>query len=89
MMKKNTWFQLIFPKNDPLRWVLPISLILLAILLQWQLPGWADRIEAWTIDMRFKIRGAEQPTHPIVIVALDDESYQMLSDFEGQNIGIW
>ncbi len=79
----------LFPKNRPLRWVLPAVLLLLAVCLQWQAPGWTDKLEAWTVDARFQLRGAEQPGQPVMIVALDEASFQMLGDLNGENIRTW
>ncbi|HNT24155.1 MAG TPA: adenylate/guanylate cyclase domain-containing protein [Anaerolineales bacterium] len=79
----------LFPKNRPLRWVLPAAFLLVAIFLQWQVPGWLAKPEAWTVDARFELRGAEQTGQPVMIVALDEASFQVLGDLNGENIRTW
>ncbi|MBN2147649.1 MAG: adenylate/guanylate cyclase domain-containing protein [Anaerolineales bacterium] len=88
-MNQNKWHQHIIPPKRPLRWILPGLLLLGAILVQWAAPDWAGRIEALTIDGRFRLRGVEQPQQPVVIVALDEASFQILGDLEGENIRTW
>lgn len=81
-----TW---LLPKNRPLRWLLPVLVLMALLLLQWQVPSWMDRPEAWTIDARFLLRGEETPALPIVLVAADEASFQMLGDLSGENIRTW
>lgn len=71
------------------QWVIPTLVLLGAVLLQGLVPGWADRAEGWTIDLRFRLRGPEAPHTPIVLVALDEASFQMLGDLRGENIRTW
>jgi adenylate cyclase len=59
------------------------------VILQWRVPEWADRFEGMTVDARFRLRGRQEPSFPIVIVALDEDSFQMLGDLEGENIRTW
>jgi adenylate cyclase len=59
------------------------------LLLQWRVPNWTGRAEAWTVDARFLLRGTEEPRNPIVIVALDEDSFQMLGGLKGENIRMW
>lgn len=59
------------------------------ILLQLFLPDWAARPEAWSLDARFTLRGSEQPRQPIVIIALDEASFQMMGELQGENIRTW
>jgi len=64
--------------------------VLLALsILQGLAPNWADRAEGWTVDARFRLRGVERPRTPIVILALDEASFQMLGDLQGENIRTW
>jgi len=79
----------LLPQGRPLRWLLPALLLPVMILLQWRVPGWADRMEGWTVDGRFRLRGTEEPRFPIVVVALDEDSFQMMGDLEGENIRTW
>lgn len=72
-----------------LRWAIPALVLVGAVLLQWLVPTWADRAEGWTIDLRFRLRGQEEPRSPIVIVALDEASFQMMGDLHGENIRTW
>jgi adenylate cyclase len=75
--------------DRPLRWTLPALVLLGMLLLQWQVPVWAERAEVWTLDRRFLLRGQEEPRNPIVIVALDEASFQTLGDLQGENIRTW
>jgi adenylate cyclase len=68
---------------------LPVGVLLALVLLQWLSPDWADRAEGWTVDARFRLRGAEQPRNPIVIVALDEDSVQMMGNLRGENVRTW
>lgn len=79
----------LLPERRPLRWVLPGFLILAFTLLQSLMPGWLSRPESWLVDARFALRGPRAPTAPIVIVALDETSFQMLGDLQGENIRTW
>jgi adenylate cyclase len=79
----------LIPAGRPLRWVLPAVLLLALVLLQWLVPGWAGRVEGWTVDQRFRLRGAESPHSNIVIVALDEDSFQLMGDLQGENIRTW
>jgi adenylate cyclase len=88
-MKRKHWYNFIAPTGRPLRWGLPALLLVGLLLLQWLVPGWAARAEAWTVDARFRLRGVEEPRNPIVIVALDEASFQMLGDLHGENIRTW
>ena len=76
-------------KQALLRWGLPL-LILLGLLLYQALTsrGFA-RLEAWSVDARFLLRGSEEPQTPIVIVALDEDSFQSLGRLYGENIRTW
>ena len=78
-----------FPASRPLRWALPILAAALFLLAQWRSPSWAARAEAWTVDGRFRLRGPERPHAPIVIVAIDETSFQMLGDLQGENVRTW
>lgn len=79
----------LIPKGRPLRWLLPLALVAVFSLLQGIAPGWAALPEAWTIDARFALRGAEPPQNPVVIVALDEDSFQMMNALNGENIRTW
>jgi adenylate cyclase len=79
----------LFPKSRPLRWALPAVALLLVVLVQGLAPRWAERIEGWTLEARFRLRGAEPPGHPIVVVALDEESSALLNERRGENIRTW
>jgi len=72
-----------------LRWAVPALVLIGAVLLQGLAPTWADRAEGWTVDLRFRLRGPEVPRAPILIVALDEASFQMLGDLRGENIRTW
>ena len=78
--------RVLFPAGRPLRWVLPLLALLALLLLQYRLPGWAERAEAWTIDRRFALRGKQSPRSPVVIVAVDEASFQLLGDLSGENV---
>lgn len=84
-----TWARWLIPAGRPLRWTLPALLLLALVLLQWLVPGWAGRVEGWTVDQRFRLRGPEQPRANVVIVALDEASFQMMGDLQGENIRTW
>lgn len=88
-MAKWRWYRVIAPAGRPLRWVLPVGVLLALALLQWRAPGWTARAEGWTVDARFLLRGVEQPRNPIVIVALDEDSFQMMGNLQGENIRTW
>jgi len=88
-MSKGHWYEFIVPAGRPLRWILPVAVLLGLLLLQWLVPGWAGRAEAWMVDARFSLRGKEEPRNPIVIVALDEDSFQMMGDLQGENIRTW
>lgn len=64
-------------------------ILLIFLCLQWQAPTWSDRIEAWSIDRRFALRGPELPHNPIIIIAIDEASIQMLGDLQGENVRTW
>lgn len=76
-------------RRRPFRWALPALVLLALVVLQWRLPGWADRPEGWTIDARFRLRGETAPQAPIVLVALDETSFQTLGELRGENIRAW
>ncbi|MBN1920679.1 MAG: adenylate/guanylate cyclase domain-containing protein [Anaerolineae bacterium] len=57
--------------------------------LQLATPTWSARLEAWTVDARFHLRGAQPSTQRIVIVAVDEASFQLLGDLQGENIRSW
>jgi len=46
-------------------------------------------VEGWTIDARFLLRGAELPRFSLVIVAIDEASFQMMGDLNGENVRTW
>jgi adenylate cyclase len=73
----------------PLRWSLPLLAAIGFLALQFLLPAWADRLEAWTVDARFALRRPEPAGFPIVIVALDEASFQRLGDLQGENLRTW
>ena len=77
------------PARWPVRWGLPIVLLVLLAGLQAWMPGWAGRLELWLVDLRFQVRGTQATSSPIVIVALDERSFQMLGDLQGENIRTW
>lgn len=79
----------LFPPGRPFRWALPVCLLAGLLLIQVQQPGWAARVEGWTLDARFQLRGPQASPLPIVIVALDETSFQMLGDLQGENIRTW
>jgi len=80
----------LFPPRRPLRWVLPLAVLVGLVLLQCLAPQWAGRAEDWTVDTRFLLRGPETPRNPIVIVAIDEDSVQSLGDdLMGQNVRTW
>jgi len=87
-VKISVWRQLV-PPGRPLRWVLPLLVLLAMSLLQALAPGWAARVEARTVDARFWLRGPEKPRNPIIIVALDEDSAQILGGLQGENIHAW
>lgn len=76
-------------RRRPLRWALPALMLLALIVLQWQIPNWAERVEGWTVDARFRLRGERAPHAPIVVVALDEASFQTLGALRGENIRAW
>ncbi|MGD1996844.1 MAG: adenylate/guanylate cyclase domain-containing protein [Anaerolineae bacterium] len=88
-MDKGGVKRLLFGRSRPLRWVVPVLVLLGLTILQWRVPNWADRAEAWTVDVRFRLRGEEDPRFPIFVVALDESSFQMLGDLHGENIRTW
>jgi adenylate cyclase len=88
-MPKRSGLQAAFPESRPLRWALPLALLVGLLVLQWRVPAWADRAEAWATDVRFLLRGSRHPRVPIAIVALDETSFQMMGDLEGENIRTW
>jgi adenylate cyclase len=59
------------------------------LLLGFVAPQWSDLFEGWTVDLRFLARGPREPQNPIVIVALDETSFQSLGDLGGENIRTW
>jgi len=71
------------------RFGIPLLLLLALVGLQIMQPGWADQLEGATIDARFLLRGPEAPRNPIVIVALDEASFQSLGDLQGENVRNW
>jgi adenylate cyclase len=73
----------------PLRWLIPLLLVVGLAVLQVVQPAWADRPEGWTIDARFLLRGMEAPRNPVVILALDEASFQSLGNLRGENIHDW
>lgn len=83
------WLHWVVPPDRPLRWAAPLFVLLGLALLQWRVPGWSARAEGWTIDARFALRGPEPPQSPIVIVAIDEASVQMLGDLHGENVRTW
>jgi adenylate cyclase len=77
------------PFRHPLRLLLPVLLLAAAAAVQLAWPGWAGRAEALLVDARFLLRGPEQPQNKIVIVALDEASFQTLGELGGENIRTW
>jgi len=75
----------LFPTGRPLRWIVPLGIWLLFLLAQGLFPAWASRFEAWTLDARFALRGPRSPQSPIVILALDSDSYATL----GEDLSNW
>jgi adenylate cyclase len=73
----------------PLRWSLPLLVAAGLLVLQFRLPTWADRLEGWTVDARFAVRRPEPAGLPLVIVAVDEASFQRLGDLQGENIRTW
>jgi len=88
-MSTGRWVRFVTPPGRPLRWMLPVFVLAVFAVLQWQVPDWAERAEVWTVDARFSLRGAESPNAPIIIVALDEDSFQMLGELGGENIRNW
>jgi adenylate cyclase len=72
-----------------LRWGLPVSVLLGLLSVQAMSPGGFDRLELWAVDARFLLRGPCEPQSPIVIVALDEDSFQSLGELYGENIRTW
>jgi adenylate cyclase len=73
----------------PLRWSLPLLAAIGLLALQFLLPAWAARAEARTVDLRFAVRRPEPAGLPIVIIAVDEASFQRLGDLKGENIRTW
>jgi adenylate cyclase len=71
------------------RWLPPLILLLSLVILQALHPDWSARLEGWTVDARFWLRGPEEPQFPTTIVALDEASFQMLGNLQGENIRTW
>lgn len=84
--EKDVWLAV---RRRPLRWALPVLVLLALVGLQWRLPSWADRLEGWTVDARFRLRGEVTPQAPIVVVALDEASFQSMGALHGENIRVW
>jgi adenylate cyclase len=59
-----------------------VGLLLVALLSQ---SGIAERLELATYDLRFRVRGARAADAPIVIVAINDESFNVLN----RNLRTW
>ncbi len=72
-----------------MRWIVPAALALTGAIIQWRVPSWMERVESWLVDARFELRGKELPRSPILIVALDEDSFQVLGDLQGENIRTW
>lgn len=70
----------LFDRSRPLRWALPVLVLLGMVILQWWAPDWAARPEAWTVDQRFEWRGPEEPHNKIVIVALDEFFFEAYNE---------
>ena len=79
----------LLPRRRPLRWLGPVLALISLSVLQLAYPAWSARLEAWTVDARFQLRGAQPPTQRIVIVAVDEASFQLLGDLQGENIRSW
>lgn len=88
-MNDTRWFRFILPARRPLRWILPLAALMGLLMLQVLVPDWAARAEAWTVDTRFRLRGVEEPRTPIVIVALDEDSFRMMGVLTGENVRTW
>ena len=72
------------PRAFPQRLALMVGVgFLLAILLGWS--GIVERLELAAYDLRFRIRGARPADAPVVIVAINDESFTVLD----QNVRTW
>ncbi|MGD1994717.1 MAG: adenylate/guanylate cyclase domain-containing protein [Anaerolineae bacterium] len=76
-------------RRRPFRWALPALALLVLVVLQWQIPDWTDLPEGWAVDARFRLRGETAPQAPIVVVALDEASFQTLGELRGENIRAW
>jgi len=50
----------------------------LPVLLAYQL-GWLERAELWTLDTRFRLRGPVDPKASIVIISIDQDSFDELN----------
>lgn len=83
------YWKAIAPPGRPLRWLLPFCLLAAVLAAQYFAPTWARRPEAWSEDLRFELRGPRSPQSPLVIVALDEASFQMMGDLNGENIRTW
>jgi adenylate cyclase len=57
--------------------------LILAYLLSWS--GIVERLELATYDLRFRLRGERPADAPVVIVAINDESFNVLN----QNLRTW
>ncbi len=79
----------LIPRRRPLRWIGPLLLLIIFVTLQFIYPNWSARLEAWTVDARFHLRGPELPRQRIIIVALDEASFQLLGNLMGENIRTW
>jgi adenylate cyclase len=88
-MWEKSWAKLLFPENRPLRWVVPVFVLMLIIMLQAAFPAWSDFFEGPTIDLRFWLCGPEEPQSPVIIIAADEDSFHMLGDLRGENIRMW
>ena len=76
------------PSSDrlsrPRRLAVMVGVGLLLVILVSQL-GIVERLELATYDLRFRMRGARRVEAPVVIVAINDESFNVLD----QNLRTW
>lgn len=79
----------LLPGRRPLRVLGPVLALVGLSVLQIAYPPWSARLEAWIVDARFHLRGAHPPTQRIVIIAVDEASFQLLGNLQGENVRSW